>query len=224
MSGSKPNFKLAEMTRLAALLVPLLVAVQPAHAGMHDDEGAQHEWFEAAKAGNLELLKNLRENPAVDVTRGCALVGQTALVKAAFNGHAEALEWLITETKLDVNGLRALSAHASTPRSNLRVRATAHMLMPPLTCSSHCPLPAPTEGDPEYKQTPLHIAAFRGHRAACEVLLKHGAKANVENNFGKTPAMSARAGKDPELAKILEDHAEVHAKFDHLKEDTKEEL
>ena len=127
------------MTRLAALLVPLLVAVQPAHAGMHDDEGAQHEWFEAAKAGNLELLKNLRENPAVDVTRGCALVGQTALVKAAFNGHAEALEWLITETKLDVNGLRALSAHASAPRSNLRVRATAHMLMPPLTCSSTAP-------------------------------------------------------------------------------------
>jgi ankyrin repeat protein len=57
--------------------------------------------------------------------------------------------------------------------------------------------------DPEYKQTPLHVAAHRGHTSLVEYLLEHGAEVNARayNNF--TPLHLTR---DPEIVKLLIEH------------------
>jgi ankyrin repeat protein len=40
-------------------------------------------------------------------------------------------------------------------------------------------------------QTALHLAAFNGHVAAVETMLKHGADTTVRDHSGKTPADKA---------------------------------
>jgi ankyrin repeat protein len=47
-------------------------------------------------------------------------------------------------------------------------------------------------------QTPLHMAAFKGHKEAAIYLLDHGADVNAENNQGSTPLLlSAEEGHLP---------------------------
>jgi ankyrin repeat protein len=37
-----------------------------------------------------------------------------------------------------------------------------------------------------YHDTPLHLAAYRGHRVVCKFLLDHGASLQIKNVKGKT--------------------------------------
>lgn len=111
------------MTRVVAAFLPLLLLLLPVTAAV--DEGAQKEWFVAAKAGNLGRLKELSKDPAVDVTAGDYLVGQSALVKAVFNGHAEAAEWLLAEIKLDPNGELADPTSSSAFSTHCRSKTSS---------------------------------------------------------------------------------------------------
>lgn len=54
--------------------------------------------------------------------------------------------------------------------------------------------------------TPLHSAAWRGHAKAVELLLEHGAKADIKNNDGKLPHELA---KDPETAGMVRQAAGI---------------
>mmetsp|Transcript_2420 Transcript_2420/g.4319 ORF Transcript_2420/g.4319 Transcript_2420/m.4319 type:complete len:169 (-) Transcript_2420:71-577(-) len=59
-----------------------------------------------------------------------------------------------------------------------------------------------------YGNTALYWAASNGHTAILEMLLQHGACANVSNNDGVLPIDRARANHHTMCVKILEAHLE----------------
>jgi tetratricopeptide (TPR) repeat protein len=57
--------------------------------------------------------------------------------------------------------------------------------------------------DPEFGATPLHWAAYKGHRRIVSLLLKRGADVNAKNNDGRTPLMFAAGFGHRQVAKLL---------------------
>ncbi|MDW8343883.1 MAG: ankyrin repeat domain-containing protein [Verrucomicrobiae bacterium] len=54
-----------------------------------------------------------------------------------------------------------------------------------------------------YDNTPLHYAAFGGHREIVELLLAKGALVNAINRAGQTPLFLAVLGRNRDAAKVL---------------------
>ncbi|MFJ1267836.1 ankyrin repeat domain-containing protein [Legionella lytica] len=62
----------------------------------------------------------------------------------------------------------------------------------------------------EEKETPLHIAAYKGHREAVEILLQHKPYINQKNLNGETPLfLAARAGHTEVVNVLIESDAEI---------------
>lgn len=104
--------------------------------------------------------------------------GQTAMHRAAFSGSADTLlalaDYGADYRARDVGGLMAVHKAATMGRDEI-----LELLL---------------ERDPEAVNiraesgwTPLHLAAFGGHTAACAVLLSCGADPNAFDDEGKTP-------------------------------------
>jgi hypothetical protein len=55
------------------------------------------------------------------------------------------------------------------------------------------------------RSTPLHSAAYHGHLSTVELLLHHGADANIKNQFGETAFDNARSD---EIKKLLKKYCE----------------
>ena len=55
-----------------------------------------------------------------------------------------------------------------------------------------------TSGD-----TPLHLAACRGHEAVCRVLLDHGASTQSKNQQDRTPTMEAEIQTHYHIVRLL---------------------
>ena len=70
-------------------------------------------------------------------------------------------------------------------------------------------------GKNEEGQTPLHMAATRGHIELVASLIERGADLNPKSNFGYTPLHYAANQSGVEIAKLLIDNgADVNAKSD----------
>lgn len=52
-------------------------------------------------------------------------------------------------------------------------------------------------------QTPLHAAAEGGSTEVCNLLIAHGAKLNVKDDWGKTPLFTAAANGNVDAAKVI---------------------
>ena len=53
-------------------------------------------------------------------------------------------------------------------------------------------------------QTPINIAAYKGHLGVVRFLLSKGADCTIKDQWGDTPLASARAGGHAEVAALLE--------------------
>ena len=58
--------------------------------------------------------------------------------------------------------------------------------------------------------TPLHIAAYKGHRNIALLLLKNGADRLMENKWGEKPAETARGKGNEELAQLMKNIMKKH--------------
>lgn len=67
-------------------------------------EQLQQQWFDAARTGNMKVIKNLLKKIDVNVkdTR-YGSVGYTALIHAATNGHIDIIKFLLQVPGIDVN-------------------------------------------------------------------------------------------------------------------------
>src|SRR6266700_2304202 len=60
--------------------------------------------------------------------------------------------------------------------------------------------------------TPLHLAAFHGHKDVAEFLLAHGAEANAKTTAGLTPlSMAAQTGNQEVMEVLLAHGADINA-------------
>jgi len=55
-------------------------------------------------------------------------------------------------------------------------------------------------------QTPLHLSAYHGHKADVELLIAHGANANVKDWDDKTPLTLAKENGHTEIVELLKKH------------------
>ena len=72
-----------------------------------------------------------------------------------------------------------------------------------LTCAARHTNPAPPHAPP-CSETPLLLAARRGHTQAVQLLLQHGAATDKPNSAGVTPLIAATLfGHDETVAALL---------------------
>ena len=130
------------------------------------------EFFEAARAGDVETLRRLvSANPALITTTRAA--GETPLMTALYNKQQKAADWLVQSgAPLDIFAAAAVGDIATIER----------LLQPPAA------------GLNAYSYdgwTPLHLAAFFGQRAAVERLMAAGA--DIERRLAQCAAEYAPA-------------------------------
>ena len=61
-------------------------------------------------------------------------------------------------------------------------------------------------------RTPLHCAAYKGHKEIVELLIAEGTDVNANSDDGKTPLDRAIKNKHPETADLLRKHGGKTAK------------
>ena len=152
--------------------------------------------IEAAKAGDDRMVASmLEDNPALRGFR--ATTGETPIMAALYRGHHRVVD-LIVESGADLD----LFASAALGRLD-GVRKEVESA------------PAAVNSFAYDGWTPLHLAAFFGHREAVEWLLDHGASigAQSRNSLRNTPLHAALAGGHEGAALLLIDRgAPVDAK------------
>lgn len=173
----------------------------------------------AAYFGHCNVVKALLENGAdVNARNG---MGDTPLHRAAFTGRADVVTLLIQYdadvTIINGEGRKSSQVTNSTEVKQL-IKAAERSLQ--LKLEEHL-LTAAREGDTsELKKlidsthppnincrdmlgnTPLHCAAYRGHKVIAVTLLQHGADTTIKNSNGKTPLDLATNKKMKQLLDV----------------------
>jgi uncharacterized protein len=154
--------------------------------------------IEAAKAGDLARVRELIRRDASAASRR-EPSGETPLVAALYRGHREIVDEL-ADTIARSGQLLDIYAAAGTGRLQALDAALASG--------------ASVTGYSYDGWTPLHLAAFFGHRATAERLLEAGAdiQAVSRNSLTNTPLHAATAGGRTDVALLLiQRGAEVNA-------------
>lgn len=143
-------------------------------------------FLKAAKEGDIPALKRLAaEEPGLLSSRAAS--GETALIAALYGKQQDAAEWLVSAgVPLDIFAAAAVGDVDALERS-LRSDGAG------LNAYSY-------DG-----WTPLHLAAFFGHRAAAERLIAAGADLNAvsRNALRNTPLHAAVAGGHVDVSLML---------------------
>lgn len=142
----------------------------------------------------VQILLAKHANPNASV------VGQTALIAAAREGHADVVADLLA-AKADPN---AAGGKGLTPLIAAASRGRAEIVRQLLVAGAR-PAPATKGGF-----TPLHAACFAGSATTVQVLLDAGAKANSTTDQGVAPlTMALGAGSREAVEKLLDAGAKV---------------
>jgi uncharacterized protein len=180
----------------------VLLATYYGQKGIRDlliERGAELNAFEAAAVGKRDRLTELVEKDP-SLVRGWSHDGFTLLHLAAFFGHPETVEYLLTKDP-DVNAvsrnpMKVMPLHSAAAN---RDGATAFRI-----CKALVEHGADIQAAQEGGFTPLHEAAHNGNLPLAELLVKAGANVNATLTDGRTPLELARAGGHSAIGAVLE--------------------
>lgn len=146
---------------------------------------------DAAGKGDRVLLERMLPNLRVNVQDGC---GWSALHKAANNGHAETVRWLLEDIRADLhlrleNGSKAI--HCAAQQGHMEI---ASLLVEKGSC---------IDERNWYQRTLLHWAVEGGRLETTKYLLDHGADSRARAIDGTTPADLALDKNYREIGDLL---------------------
>jgi serine/threonine-protein phosphatase 6 regulatory ankyrin repeat subunit B len=200
------------------------------------------EIHDAAQNGNLARVKELlKDNP--DLVFSADENGMTALHFAAFYGHKDVAEWLLSNKA----GVNSRNTHGGTPLLDAALMGhedVAQLLLinqadvntkdndggtplhvaaqggykdiVELLLAHHADVDAIANINGINGVTPLHLAAQRGHKKVAEFLLAHGADCNAKESNGVTPLhYAAQEGYKDVAALLLVNKADVNVKMNN---------
>ena len=167
----------------------------------------EYQWtplHEACRGGHVNMVRMLISEFQAD-TRIRSACGDTPLHKAACCGRGEVALTLITEFGCDAN-IRNYNGHTSLHRAcEVGHGSVVAMIGKYASVSA-----TNKDGD-----TPLHIAAARGHKQCVEVLLQLNAPIMVRNYAGITALYLALESRRSSIVRIFIKHVSV---FDTTKD------
>ncbi|KAL8940050.1 MAG: hypothetical protein Q9216_003024 [Gyalolechia sp. 2 TL-2023] len=192
------------------------------------DRQGRRALHDAAKRGSIEMVKLLlRKGALVNLQ---ADRGTTALLDAASQGSTEMVELLIRKGALvnlqDDSGTTALFNAASRDSTEVAellldngadigiIDQSGYNVLHKACLSGHSvlvkrclDLGVNVDAAAFYGESPLHLAAKRRHGECLDLLIANHADVNKQDNFGRTPLMSAlmrsdRWGWAPQTASI----------------------
>ncbi|MDR2384561.1 MAG: ankyrin repeat domain-containing protein [Tannerella sp.] len=162
-------------------------------------KASPEQFIDAAKNGNVALVKELLENGDVNAARKN---GVTALMSASGKGHTEVAKLLI-EKGADVNATRKNGWTALMCASLKGHTEVAKLLIEK---------GADVNATRKNNWTALLMALGIGHTEVAKLLIEKGADVNIANKNGWTALMSAAFNGYTDVAKLLiEKGADVNA-------------
>ena len=175
----------------------------------------QYGWtpmHEACIGGHVDMIRMLISEFQADTTLQTRSFGDTPLHNAAWRGRGEVALTLITEFGCDAN-LPNNDGYTSLHEACEHGDASVVRMV-----GKYASVFATTkDGD-----TPLHIAAARGHKECVEALLQLDAPIMLRNAAGKTARDIARYGAEQLLdAYITQNKAKLYAYYDIIMQQAK---
>lgn len=193
-------------------------------------QSPEEQLWLASTEGNLEMVKELSNNPSVDVNWGDSQYGRTPFYRSCGFGKLEVVEFFLSHPRIDVN---KGNAHKVTPLyiacqegqvavvrrllqdERIDVTKTGEQSVPPIVVSSengHVEIvrlllehPMINVNQPNQNAcTPFYQACQEGHTEVVRLFLATpGVDVNLVNDQGASPLSIACEGGHVEIVKLL---------------------
>lgn len=197
-AGQTPLHRVS-MIRTRDKRIELTAEVLLAHGAEVDakDKSGNTPIHFAVKNGHVKLINLLLSKGAIISKDDNLLPDLDALLETAWSNQADVLK-VFLDYGADVNAadhwgwslLHYTSGGGNADMTKMLLEKGAN----------------PNAVERERGQTPLHRAAFRGHKTVAEMLLAHEAKMDTRDWYGKTPLALAKENGHTEIVELLKKH------------------
>ena len=162
----------------------------------HGGHDFQRDVLDAARAGNLELIKTLLIDDPNLVSVSSSDLWRKPLHEAVSSGHKDVTEFLLANganvNAEDEQGNTPLHLAASEGRKDVAEQLLANG--------------ADVNAKGKQGNTPLHLAASGGKKDVAEQLLANGADVNAKDKQGNTPLSWVKSSRHKDIAELLRQH------------------